>query len=164
MEPIRKALRRALALSLLLSVMLPLGGVLLGVGLGYGLPAVWGIGIGCMVLGFYGCPVAWVAYGNKRSLLRLVQAVEEENIYEFHEMASQLGLSEKEVRSRVDVCFNKRYLVGYKREAGGLVLNENRALRGREHAVVCLACGAKFTYKAAEDARCPYCGTLAEKE
>lgn len=163
MEPIRKALRGALALALVLSVMLPLGGVLLGVGLGAGLPPVWGIGIGCMVLGFYGCPVAWVAYGNKRSLLRLVQAVEEENIYEVRELAAQLGLSEKEVRNRIDVCFNKRYLVGYKREADGLTLNSNKALREKEKFVVCPYCGAKFTYKAAEDARCPYCGSFIEQ-
>ena len=97
---------------------------MLGVGLGFGLVPVWAIGIALMVTGFYGCPIAWVSYGNKRSLLRLVQAVEEENIYEVRELAGQLGLSEKEVRNRIDVCFNKRYLVGYKREADGLVLNE----------------------------------------
>ena len=79
------------------------------------------------------------------------------------ELASQLGLSEKEVRNRIDTCFNKRYLVGYKREADGLVLNENRALREREHGAVCPSCGAKFDYKAGEDPRCPYCGTRVER-
>lgn len=127
MEPIRKALRSALALSLILTFCLPLGGAMLGVGLGFGLVPVWAIGIALMVTGFYGCPIAWVAYGNKRSLYRLVQAVEEENIYTVRELAAQLGLSEKEVRNRIDTCFNKRYLVGYKKEADGLALNENRA-------------------------------------
>ena len=162
MEPIRKALRSALALSLILTVCLPLGGAMLGVGLGFGIVPVWAIGIALMVAGFYGCPVAWVGYGNKRSLYRLVQAVEEENIYTVRELASQLGLSEKEVRNRIDACFNKRYLVGYKREADGLVLNENRALREREHGAICPSCGAKFDYKAGEDPRCPYCGTRIE--
>ena len=163
MEPIRKALRSALALSLILTVCLPLGGAMLGVGLGFGIVPVWAIGIALMVAGFYGCPIAWVGYGNKRSLYRLVQAVEEENIYTVRELASQLGLSEKEVRNRIDACFNKRYLVGYKREADGLVLNENRALREREHGAICPSCGAKFDYKAGEDPRCPYCGTRIEK-
>ena len=162
MEPIRKALRSALALSLILTVCLPLGGAMLGVGLGFGIVPVWAIGIALMVAGFYGCPIAWVGYGNKRSLYRLVQAVEEENIYTVRELASQLGLSEKEVRNRIDACFNKRYLVGYKREADGLVLNENRALREREHGAICPSCGAKFDYKAGEDPRCPYCGTRIE--
>lgn len=163
MEPIRKALRSALALSLILTFCLPVGGAMLGVGLGFGVAAVWAVGIVLMVVGFYGCPVAWVGYGNKRSLYRLVQAVEEENIYTVRELASQLGLSEKEVRNRIDTCFNKRYLVGYKREADGLVLNENRALREREHSAVCPSCGAKFDYKAGEDPRCPYCGTRVER-
>ena len=163
MDPIRKALRSALALSLILTFCLPVGGAMLGVGLGFGVAAVWAVGIVLMVVGFYGCPVAWVGYGNKRSLYRLVQAVEEENIYTVRELASQLGLSEKEVRNRIDTCFNKHYLVGYKREADGLVLNENRALREREHGAVCPSCGAKFDYKAGEDPRCPYCGTRVER-
>ncbi|HIY45769.1 MAG TPA: hypothetical protein H9731_04575 [Candidatus Borkfalkia excrementipullorum] len=164
MGPIRKALRSAMTLALILTFCLPLGGAMLGVGLGFGLAPVWAVGIALMVAGFYGCPIAWVGYGSKRSLYRLVQAVEEENIYTVRELASQLGLSEKEVRNRIDTCFNKRYLVGYKREADGLVLNENRALREREHAAVCPSCGAKFDYKAGEQARCPYCGTLAERK
>lgn len=164
MGPIRKALRSALTLSLILTICLPLGGAMLGVGLGFGLVPVWAIGIALMVAGFYGCPIAWVGYGSKRSLLRLVQAVEEENIYSVHELAAQLGLSEKEVRNRIDTCFNKRYLVGYKREADGLVLNENRALREREHGAVCPSCGAKFDYKAGEEPRCPYCGTRIERK
>ena len=164
MEPIRKALRSALALSLILTFCLPLGGAMLGVGLGFGLVPVWAIGIALMVTGFYGCPIAWVAYGNKRSLYRLVQAVEEENIYTVRELAAQLGLSEKEVRNRIDTCFNKRYLVGYKKEADGLALNENRALREREHSAVCPSCGARFDYKAGEEARCPYCGTRVEQK
>ena len=164
MGPIRKALRSALTLSLILTFCLPIGGAMLGVGLGFGLVPVWASGIALMVTGFYGCPIAWVSYGNKRSLLRLVQAVEEENIYEVRELAAQLGLSEKEVRNRIDVCFNKRYLVGYKREADGLVLNENRALREREHAETCPYCGAKFSYKAGDDLKCPYCGSAIERK
>ena len=163
MGPIRKALRSALALALILTFCLPLGGVLLGVGLAIGVWPVWAFGIALMVVGFYGCPLGWVGYGNKRSYLRLVQAVEEENIYTVTELASQLGLSEKEVRNRIDVCFNKRYLVGYKRVADGLALNENRALREQEHSAVCAACGAKFEYKPGEEPRCPYCGTRAER-
>ena len=163
MEPIRKALRSALWLSLILTLCLPLGGAMLGVGLGFGIVGVWVIGIALMAAGFYGCPVAWAGYGNKRTLYRLVEAVEEENIYTVQELAAQLGISEKEVRNRIDICFNKRYLVGYKREADGLILNENQDLRKREHTVACPYCGAKFEYKAGEEARCPYCGMRVDK-
>ena len=160
MDPIRKALRSALALSLILTFCLPVGGAMLGVGLGFGVAAVWAVGIVLMVVGFYGCPVAWVGYGNKRSLYRLVQAVEEENIYTVRELASQLGLSEKEVRNRIDTCFNKRYLVGYKREADGLVLNENRTLAPTAYTIDCPRCGAQVTLTKNDSPRCPYCGSV----
>lgn len=164
MEPIRKAMRSALILSLILTFCLPVGGAMLGVGLGFGIVPVWAIGIAFMAVGFYGCPIAWVGYGNKRTLERLIRAIEVENIYTVHELAAQLGVSEKEIRDRIDICFNKCYLVGYKREADGLVLNENRALREREHFAVCPSCGAKFEYRAGEESRCPYCGSLVERK
>ena len=132
---------------------------MLGVGLGFGIVPVWAIGIALMVAGFYGCPIAWVGYGSKRSLYRLVQAVEEENIYTVRELASQLGLSEKEVRNRIDTCFNKRYLVGYKKSGDGVTLNENAALAEEDLSAVCEACGARFTYKRGTRPACPYCGT-----
>ena len=163
MEPIRKAVRSSLTLALLLTFALPLGGVLLGVGLGIGQPGIWAVGIAFLAAGFYGCPIGWVSYGNKREYFRFITAIEEEHLYTVQELASQLGLPEKEVRNRIDTCFNKRYLVGYMREADGLALNENRALREREHGAVCPSCGAKFDYKAGEDPRCPYCGTRVER-
>ena len=163
MEPIRKAVRSSLTLALLLTFALPLGGVMLGVGLGIGQPGIWAVGIGFMVIGFYGCPMGWVSYGNKRSYLRFVSAVEEEHLYTVRELASQLGISEKEVRNRIDVCFNKRWLVGYRREGDGLALNTNKQLSEQENAAECPGCGAKFSYKTGEDARCPYCGTLLKR-
>ena len=163
MDPIRKALRSALALSLILTFCLPVGGAMLGVGLGFGVAAVWAVGIALMVVGFYGCPVAWVGYGNKRSLYRLVQAVEEENIYTVRELASQLGLSEKEVRNKLDVCFQKGYFVGIKRNGDSLILNENRPMGKKEYSTQCPNCGAKFIYTA-DNAVCPYCGSPVQKQ
>lgn len=164
MEPIRRALRKSLVLAVIMTLLFPLGGVLLGVGLGIGFVPMWAVGIACLGVGFYGCPIAWTAgYAPKKGYYRLVSAVEEEHIYTVTELAQQLGLSEKEVRNRIDVCFKNRWLVGYKREADGLTLNENKALSEAVHGGVCPGCGAKVTFKGTETA-CPYCGTLVKRQ
>lgn len=158
MQPIHKAIKKALLLAVVLTLCLPLGGALLGVGLGIGQPAVWAIGIAGLAVGFYGCPLGWVGYGNKRTYLRLVTAIEEEHLYNVKDLAAQLGLSEKEVRNQIDVLFKKRYIVGYRRTGDGIELNENKALSERENTRSCPSCGAKVTFKGTETV-CPYCGT-----
>ena len=159
MQAVRRALRKSLIVSVILTLALPLGGALLGVGLAIGQPAVWAIGIACMVMGFYGCPCAWtMAYAPTKNLSRIVSAVVEENLCTVSEIASQLSLSEKDVRNRLDLCFRKRYLTGYNREGDAIVLNDNRAPDKRAYAAECPSCGAKFSYTA-DDPRCPYCGS-----
>ncbi len=167
MNAINKALRGSFALSMILTVMLAAGIPLIPVGFavvggGFG-TALGVIGIAFAAVGFYGCPIAWVAYGGKKSLQRVVSAVVEEHIYEVSEIAAQLGLSEKEVRNRIDTCFKKKYFIGYKREGDRLVLNENKALEDAEHVAECPHCGARFTYKGT-DIRCPYCGSAQERK
>ena len=163
MQAVRKALRKNLILSVILTIMLPLGGAMLGVGLALGQPAIWAIGIAFMVCGFYGCPCAWtMAYAPTKSLSRIVSAVVEENLCTVNEIAAQLSLSEKEVRNRLDRCFQKRYLVGYKRVGDEIVLNDNRAPAARTYSAVCPCCGASFSYTSG-DTRCPYCGAPIQK-
>lgn len=164
MQNIKRAVRGALLLSLLFTFLFPIGGVMLGVGLGFGVPAVWGVGIACLACGFYGCPLAWVHYGSVRGLERVVSAVVEEHLYTVREISSQLGMPEKEIRNRLDACFKKRYLPGYKREGDGVTLNENADLAEEELSAVCAACGARYTYRRGTRPACPYCGTPAEKK
>ena len=163
MQPIHKEIKKSLLLALLLTLCLPLGGVLLGVGLGIGQPAVWAIGIAGLVIGFYGCPIGWVGYGNKCALRRLVDAIEEEHLYTVKDLSAQLGVSEKEVLARIDVLFKKRYLLGYRRTADGIELNENKPLSERESTRSCPSCGAKVTFKGTETT-CPYCGTHIQRD
>ena len=163
MQAAQKALKKALAVSILLTLALPLGGALLGVGLAIDIPAVWAVGIALLAIGFYGCPCGWtMAYAPAKANLRVVSAVTEEHLLTVQEISAQLSLSEKEVRGRLDICFRKRYLTGYKRAGDSRVLNENRAPDKRTYAAECPFCGAKFTYTA-EDARCPYCGSPARR-
>ncbi len=163
MQPVQKALRKALVVSLLFTLAFPVGGIMLGVGLGIGVPAVWAIGIALLGIAFYGCPCAWaLSYGPTKANVRLISAITQEHLLTVRELSAQLSLSEKEVRDRLDVCFRKNWLIGYKREGDTLVLNENRAPEKRTYAAECPFCNAKFSYTA-EDARCPYCGSPVQK-
>lgn len=165
MKAIKCAMTRCLIVAVLITMLFPAGGVLLGVGLSLEMTAVWGTGIACIVFGFYACPVAWSSiYAAKRPLYRLVDAVENERLYTVTELANHLNLSEKVVRYQLNVCIDKRYLRGYKREGDRLVLNTNKTLGERNINTRCPNCGASFTYRAAQDSRCPYCGSFVSEQ
>lgn len=161
MEKIKHDLKKQLITAVILTVSLPLGGVLLGVGLGIGQPGVWAVGIAFMVAGFYGCPIAWAAgYGNTKGLVRVVNAVRDEHLYTVQEISAQLGVNERQVRMKLDACFNKQYLTGFKREGDVIKANFNKDILNRTLSAECVNCGAKFSYNAADHApRCPYCGS-----
>lgn len=163
MQPIYKAAKRSFTLAMIFTLLFPLGGALLGVGLGIGQPAMWAVGIACLGSAFYGCPIAWVGYGNKKAYVRLVTAIEEEHLYNVRDLAAQLGLSEKDVRNQIDVLFKKRYIVGYVRTGDGIALNENVALQARKYTRECPSCGASVTFSGT-DTVCPYCGTHIGRE
>lgn len=163
MNRIKNALRSSFLTAFILSFAFAGGIPAIVLGAINGLHAVMGVGIACTVIGFYGTPIAWISYGSKRSLHRLVAAVYEEHIYTVKELSAQLSVPEANVRSQIATCINKRYLPGFIRNGDSLVLNENSALSETEHAAECPHCGAKFKYKGA-NATCPYCGTLIERK
>lgn len=163
MKQIQKAQHRAFVISMILTVAIIAG-----------IPAIifgainkwWilmAVGIACSVSGFYGCPIAWTNYGGIRSLARLVFAVEEEHIYTVHDLAVQLSVSEKEVRKRLNTCFQKHYLTGYRKEEDRITLNESVALEKKQYLAECPNCGAKFTYTR-EHPRCPYCNSPVKQD
>ena len=163
MDAIEKALKRLLVLSIAFSVMFAAGIPLIPVGASKGLWALMIVGIVFTAAGFYGTPMLWTAYGARRGLRRLVYAVTKEHLLTVTELASQLGKSEKNVRSMLTDCFNRGYLVGYVRKGDELAPNEAQAPFEKLHAAECKYCGAKFTYKGA-DAVCPYCGAMNEEK
>ena len=113
MQPIYKAAKRSFTLAMIFTLLFPLGGVLLGVGLGIGQPAMWAVGIACLGSAFYGCPIAWVGYGNKKAYVRLVTAIEEEHLYIVRDLAAQLGLSEEVLLLMEHMLLSHRELPEY---------------------------------------------------
>lgn len=161
MKYIKSAVAKGLIISLLFTLLLPAGGLLLGLGIAGGVKAAWVTGIVCLVLGFYGCPVAWTAiYAPKKPLLRLVSAIENEHIYTVKELATHLSLPEATIRRQLGECLTKRYLRGYKRNGDEIILNTAASLADKEQTVRCPYCGAQFTYRQIQNPRCPYCGSF----
>lgn len=162
MKQVQKSLIRLLILSLILSAALVAGIPVIVFGAANELWILTALGIVCTAGGFFGTPIAWTAYGELRGLARLTEAVVEEHIYTVRELAVQLSISEKEARKRLNKCFQKRYLPGYRREGDNIILNEGRALEKRQFSAECPNCGAKFSYTR-ENPRCPYCNSPVQQ-
>lgn len=156
MDAINKDLRKKFIVSITLTIMFVVGIPSIVLGASNEIWVVMAIGIAFTAAGFYGMPIAWVGYGNTKTLERLVSAVVNENLHTVNELASQFSLSEKEVRDKLDVCFKKGYFVGIKRDGDTLILNENDPLGQKQYAAECPHCGAKFLYTKSSP-RCPYC-------
>lgn len=156
MKPVDKAVNITLALSLFFTIGFVLGIPSIIFGAIYHIWVVMGIGIAFCVAGFYGMPLTWVAYGNRRSLRRVVCAIVDECIYTVPELAEHLSLTEREVEEHLTTCFRKQYLSGYRRNGDRIVLNEGIPLGKKEYAVQCPSCGAKFLYSK-DNPYCPYC-------
>lgn len=168
MNEVSKAIGRQLIVALILTALFVAGIPAVVLGAVKRLWVVMGIGIFFAVVGFYGMPIAWVNYGSKSGLKRVVYAVTAENLLSVREIAAQLGKSEKNVRELLDDCFRLGYLGGYKRSGDEIVPNEEydpeRERKPKTFATECPYCGAKFVRKVGEPAACPYCGAASGKE
>lgn len=156
MKYINAAVRKSFLASFIFTVAFIAGIPATVLGAVFNVWAVMGIGIACVIIGFYAMPICWIRHAHMKSLKRLVFAVVEEHIYTVNGLGRQLSLSEKQVRNCLDECFRKSYIIGYLREGDNLILNEKKEPAQKKYAAECPYCGAKFTYNA-DNAVCPYC-------
>jgi len=165
MTNIDRETKKMFTLSMILTLCLPIGIPLIIIGAINisKLYLVLALGVVMTVAGFYGSPIVWSKFGNVRALKRVVSAVVEENLYTVQEIAAQLSTNEEKVRTQLDLCFKKQYLVGFKRNGDEILLNENEKLTKREKTAECPYCGAKFSYFG-KVGRCPYCGNTQTPE
>ena len=68
MKELKRYTAKRLFVALLLTVFLSLGIFMIIYGAYKGMGAVLGFGIAFTVLGFYGCPIAWIHYSSKTRL------------------------------------------------------------------------------------------------
>lgn len=164
MEKLNKKLRTVFIFALALSIGFVAGIPLTVVGGVKDIPALLGIGIALIALGFYVMPILWVTYATKKRLRRVINAVEQENIYTPAEMAQLLSVSEKNAADLMRECLIKSYITGYKWENDKLVLNRNVRQGLNPYTVKCDNCGAPVTINPLTlTGSCAYCGALVKE-
>ncbi len=160
MKRINKRVRVLFGFAFGLSVGLPAGvlGVIFGA-IQMNIPLLV-IGIVLVVAGFYGMPILWVQYGERRRDRNLVRMVKEEGIYTLAGLAAQTGLAENVVLERVKKLLSGGELSGYLLVEDGLALNENRPQARPRGTKKCENCGASMRFDG-EKFVCEYCKTVA---
>lgn len=157
-----KDVKKNLLIAVLLSVML-IGGVpMIVLGASNKIWAVMSIGIAFTVLGFYGCPLAWVFYGEARFRSTLVSAIECEGTVTVEGLAAQFGKPKNKIVADIRKLIEKRYLVGYVFD-GEVLSYAQKKERPRDRIDIgkCPSCNAVMEY-ADGKVRCPYCGYVRE--
>lgn len=157
-----KAANKTFWLAVVLSVMLVAGVLMIVLGASNKIWAVMAIGIAFTVLGFYGCPLAWVMYGEGRFRASLVSAIECEGTVTVDALAAQFGKPKQKIAADIRKVIEKRYLTGYVFD-GEILTASVRKQRPRERVLVgkCPSCNAMMEY-ADGKVFCPYCGYVRE--
>ena len=156
MKQLNKDIKRLFTFCLLSSFLFVIGIPLIPVFAGKSW-IIMTLGIVFVVFGFYGMPILWVNFASLKGLKRVVEAVEEENLYTNTEIAMHLQINERQVYENIKKAINKKYLVGYKYDGKTLNVNENKEKKVVLHKKVCKNCGGKLE-KVGDSWHCPYCG------
>lgn len=160
---INKDLKKHRNWAIIISVLFVIGIPLIIVGATKSIWAVLGIGIACVVIGFYGAPMMWTSYGSMRTLKHVVDAVMEDNLTTLQEIAGQLHIREREARDHIVNGIRKKYITGYIFDGAKLVPNQKEKPKKKVVTNKCLNCGAPL--QADESGfTCPYCGSHFNKE
>lgn len=160
---INKDIKKHLLISIIISVMFVVGIPILIVGATNSNYAIMGIGIAMVVIGFYGAPMMWVSYGNKRSLKNVVDAVMEDHLTTVGEIASQLQMRERPVRDLITNALRKKYITGYIFNGSTLTPNQKEAPKKKISSNRCPNCGGTLTEQT-NGYTCEYCGSHFKKE
>lgn len=160
MEKINQSVSVIFTWSIILSLFLAAGLPLIIAGAVIGNWGMLGTGIAFVVIGFYGCPLCWCAYGNKLGYKRIVFAVVKEKIYSIEKIASHLNIKPQIALDRLDTCIRNGFLVGYIRE--GDCIRPNVKYENSYISYKCVSCGATFEVLDTALPKCPYCSTINE--
>ncbi len=104
--------------------------------------------------GFYGCPLSWIAYSNKKRLYKLVNMIHGVESCTIHDLGDMLGREDAEVKEDVVECLKNGWLWGYALLDNGRITRTDRL---DLHHAKCDFCGATFEFRG-ENSKCPYCG------
>lgn len=163
MKSYKKAIYLNLALAIILTIFLPAGIVGIIMGATRGITPLLIAGIVMTVLGFYGAPISWISYGDKKKAAQILNLIQNENVYSADVLAEQIACKRQEVIGKVNSLISKSYLTGYLLKDGELVANTNqKRISTKNKSLKCDNCGARM--KETQDAYvCDYCGNKIKK-
>lgn len=164
----KKKLTTAVVLSIMFVVGIPC--IIVGATFGGAMFALMGFGIFCVVMGFYGSPIAWVNYGNFKRDVNIANSINFDGIRKISVICTLYGINEKTAYEIVSNLIQKRYVQNLVFNADGteLVLNDGyvniereKHLKSAPKSVACPFCGAQVE-ALGMSAKCPYCGNLID--
>ena len=161
-----KKVIKLLCFSLIFTVFLPVGIVLIIFGASKS-SILLTIGIILTVLGFYGCPIVWIKFGEMKVYQNVCNQIIKNNIQSIDELASIYGKKSEEMLKNVQYLIAQGYLMGFEIVDGKYivpkdkkVLSKNELLEKEGHIKtgICLGCGAPIEMIGNAKPKCPYCG------
>ncbi len=166
---INSKLTRVLFFSILFSIFLPAGILLIVFNGGH--TSMLAIGIVLCVLGFYGCPMLWVNYGDLKTKKSICNQISLDSIQEIDTLAEINNQQPQQMLKTINDLISKRYLTGYEIVDGKYIVpKQNRTLskneilekNGQIETLICPSCGAKVEV-IGTNSYCPYCNTVVKK-
>ena len=162
MKELKHSVTGRLLLALLLTLFLPLGIFGIIYGASAGIKSVLIVGIIAAVVGFYGCPISWIAYAGRKRLVVILNLIVNENVYSIEEMAAHLSVKPEQITTDVNTLIINGYLKGYLFKDGFLVLNTNRKQQKTDGIKKeCPNCGGRMEYNGVNYV-CEYCGYVEQ--
>lgn len=171
---INKAKNKRFGIALTLTISLILGIPLIIVGAIFGglYFILMGFGIFLTVVGFYGTPIAWTAYGSFKRDVNIVNSINNDGIRELSVICNLYSMTPKNAYDTISKLIQKRYITNLIFNPAGteLILNEGymnlereKQIKSSKRAISCPFCGAQVEFLG-YSGKCPYCGNLVESE
>lgn len=126
-----------------------------------------GIGIAMAVLGFYGCPMWWVNFGENKAKLNLLNQITIDNVQQISELATNNNQNVDTTLKSVKDLISKRYLTGYEIVNDEYVVPKTNKTLSKDEILeksgdvkvdVCSGCGAPIEIIGTNRPYCQYCG------
>lgn len=153
---IDKKIKKLFFISLVVSVLLVAGIPGIVIFAVKGMMPLMAISITAVVVGFYGTPLFWVAYGNKiheRNLIRLIES----GITTIDGLAANFS-GGGDIRASVVSLISKGYLIGYVLRDDGVI--ERIKKEGVILTLKCPVCGGRAENVQDSKYKCNYCDTV----
>ena len=164
MEKLNSKIKLLFFVALIFSIMLPAGILQIIFGAINNITPILVLGIIFVVLGFYGTPLWWINYANKKRLKTVLNLILNEHIYSVSELSEQLSKNPKEISAIINQLIVGGYLTGYLfKNNETLIYNTNQPQTKKNSLKSkCPNCGAMMESNGVNFV-CEFCGFVKEK-